>query len=171
MLRFAFPARPSVNVLHNFSLTIEPGSTVALVGASGSGKSTVIQLIERFYDPTSGSIRFDGADLKSLNVGWLRQQLGLVLQEPKLFGKSIRENISLGLPGVTQQDVERAAQMANAHDFIVSFPRGMILLLGSLEINCRVVKGNELPSHEFWYAIQRSLCWTRPRRLLTPTPN
>ena len=74
-------------VLKGFSLRIPAGKTVALVGSSGSGKSTVVRLLERFYDPTSGSITLDGNDLRKLNVKWLRKQIGLVLQEPKLFGK------------------------------------------------------------------------------------
>lgn len=131
-VNFSFPARPDASVLKNFSLKIEAGKTVALVGHSGSGKSTVVQLIERFYDPLSGSITLDGTDLKSLNVKWLREQIGMVLQEPKLFGKSIRDNISLGAPGVTQEKIEAAAKMANAHDFIMSFPKGYDTQVGDL---------------------------------------
>lgn len=137
---FAFPARPDAPVLDDFSLHIEGGMTVGLVGASGCGKSTVVQLIERFYDPQVGSISLDGKDLKSLNVRWLRDQIGLVLQEPKLFGKSIHENISLGAPGVTQEDVEEAAKLANAHDFIMSFPKGYDTQVGDL--------GNQLSGGE-----------------------
>ena len=84
---FSYPARKEAHVLTRFSLRIPAGKTVALVGSSGSGKSTVVQLLERFYDPTSGSVTLDGNDLRKLNVKWLRKQIGLVLQEPKLFGK------------------------------------------------------------------------------------
>jgi ABC-type multidrug transport system fused ATPase/permease subunit len=94
------------------------------VGPSGSGKSTVTALLERFYDPTSGSITLDGTDLRLLNVRWLRDQIGLVMQEPKLFGKSIRENIAMGAPGITQEEIEQAARSAQAHDFVMSFPKG-----------------------------------------------
>jgi ABC transporter len=95
-----------------------------IVGPSGSGKSTVTALLERFYDPTSGSITLDGTDLRLLNVKWLRDQIGLVMQEPKLFGKTIRENIAMGAPGITQDEIEQAARSAQAHDFVMSFPKG-----------------------------------------------
>ena len=91
---------------------------------SGSGKSTTVQLIERFYDPTVGSVSLDGRDLRDLNVKWLREQIGLVSQEPKLFALSIRDNIAIGCPGATKDEIEEAARKANAHDFIVSFPEG-----------------------------------------------
>jgi ATP-binding cassette subfamily B (MDR/TAP) protein 1 len=91
---------------------------------SGGGKSTVVQLIERFYDPSSGSITLDGHNLKDLNVKWLRQHIGLVSQEPKLFACSIKDNIKINRPNATQEEVETAAKKANAHDFIMSFPDG-----------------------------------------------
>ena len=83
-----------------------------------------MQLIERFYDPTAGSVTLDGRDLRELNVNWLRQQIGLVSQEPKLFALSIRDNIKIGYPEASQEQIEEAARKANAHDFIVSFPQG-----------------------------------------------
>merc|ERR1712216_979584 len=98
--------------------------TVALVGASGSGKSTAVSLGERFYDPDSGSVTLDGTDLKELNVRWLREQIGLVGQEPVLFSGTIADNISSGKPGSTREQVETAAKMANAHAFIMEFPEG-----------------------------------------------
>lgn len=91
---------------------------------SGGGKSTVVQLLERFYDPTSGSISLDGREIKDLNVKWLRQNIGLVSQEPKLFACSIRDNIKIGCPNATQEEIEAAAKKANAHDFVSSFPNG-----------------------------------------------
>eukprot|EP00325_Prymnesiales_sp_UTEX-LB-985_P007146 CAMPEP_0174697474 /NCGR_PEP_ID=MMETSP1094-20130205/3329_1 /TAXON_ID=156173 /ORGANISM="Chrysochromulina brevifilum, Strain UTEX LB 985" /LENGTH=219 /DNA_ID=CAMNT_0015894465 /DNA_START=81 /DNA_END=740 /DNA_ORIENTATION=- len=97
---------------------VEAGQTVALCGPSGSGKSTVIALIERFYDPQSGVVMLDGIDIKSLNVKWLRSQLGLVAQEPVLFSGSISDNIGYGKDGVTQEEIVEAAKMANAHTFI-----------------------------------------------------
>ena len=105
-------------------LTIEAGSTVALVGPSGCGKSTAVQLIERFYDPDAGAVLLDGVDLKTLRVSWLRQQIGLVSQEPVLFSGSISDNIKYGKDGASQADVEAAARMANAHDFISAFADG-----------------------------------------------
>ena len=105
-------------------LTIEAGSTVALVGPSGCGKSTAVQLIERFYDPDAGAVLLDGTDLKTLRVSWLRQQIGLVSQEPVLFSGSISDNIKYGKDGASQAEVEAAARMANAHDFISAFADG-----------------------------------------------
>ncbi|KAI2496396.1 ABC transporter [Fragilaria crotonensis] len=121
---FAYPTRSETNVFDGFSLRIAPGETVALVGASGSGKSTTVQLIERFYDPTSGSLTLDGHDLRTLNVKWLRSQIGLVSQEPALFACSIRENIRYGKPDATQEEIESAARNAYCHDFISAFPDG-----------------------------------------------
>jgi ATP-binding cassette subfamily B (MDR/TAP) protein 1 len=110
--------------LDGFSLKIESGSTVALVGPSGCGKSTVVTLLERFYDPQDGTITLDGHDLRDLNIRWLRHQIGLVSQEPSLFACSIRDNIRYGMPGASQEQIEEAAQMANAHGFITEFPDG-----------------------------------------------
>jgi len=123
-VHFTYPSRPDQPVCQGYNLTVEAGTTVALVGASGSGKSTAIQLTERFYDPDSGSVTLDGVDLKDLNVSWLRQQIGLVGQEPVLFSGTIAENIGYGMPGATRDDVIAAAKMANAHDFIMEFPDG-----------------------------------------------
>ena len=119
-----YPTRKETQVFKGFNLKIPAGKTVALVGPSGSGKSTTVQLIERFYDPTSGTVSLDGVDLKDINVSWLRQQIGLVSQEPKLFATTIGENISIAKPGATQEDIEDAARRANAHDFIVSLQHG-----------------------------------------------
>ncbi len=108
----------------DFSLTIPAGKTVALVGSSGSGKSTVVGLIERFYDPASGCVLLDGRDLRSLQLKWLRIQVGLVSQEPTLFATTIFENIAMGRPGAGAEEVEAAARAANAHDFISLLPEG-----------------------------------------------
>jgi ATP-binding cassette subfamily B (MDR/TAP) protein 1 len=121
---FAYPSRPDNPVARGYSLEIKAGQTVALVGASGSGKSTAIQLVERFYDPDDGKVTLDGVDLTKLNVKWLRQQIGLVGQEPVLFGGSIAENIRYGKPGATDEEVVAAAKSANAHVFIEEFPKG-----------------------------------------------
>jgi len=123
-VNFSYPTRSETTIFQDFSLEIEAGKTVALVGPSGGGKSTTVQLIERFYDPLSGSISLDGNDLKDLNVHWLRDQIGLVGQEPTLFARSIKENISYGCPGVTEEQIVQAAKMANAHDFISKFTDG-----------------------------------------------
>jgi len=100
----------------------DKGQTVALVGASGCGKSTVVQLIQRFYDPLEGSVEIDGVDIRQLNIKWLRNHIGIVSQEPVLFAKSIGENIRYGRDGITQEDIEKAAADANAHDFISELP-------------------------------------------------
>lgn len=123
-VRFAYPSRLEIDVFKGMSLKVPAGKTVALVGTSGGGKSTTVHLLERFYDVKSGSITLDGVDIRKLNLKWLREQIGLVSQEPKLFAQSIRENIAIGLPGATQEQIEEAARKANAHDFITSFPSG-----------------------------------------------
>jgi len=119
---FAYPTRPDTMVFNGLSLKIESGKTVALVGPSGSGKSTTVALLERFYDPTSGSITLDGADIRNINVQWLRDHIGLVAQEPVLFARTIKENIAYGMKGATDEDIIRVAKSANAHDFISQFP-------------------------------------------------
>ncbi|CAK8543888.1 unnamed protein product [Lathyrus sativus] len=121
---FSYPSRPEVKILNDFSLNVPAGKTIALVGSSGSGKSTVVSLIERFYDPTSGQVMLDGQDIKTLKLKWLRQQIGLVSQEPALFATTIRENILLGRPDANQVEIEEAARVANAHSFIVKLPEG-----------------------------------------------
>jgi ATP-binding cassette subfamily B (MDR/TAP) protein 1 len=119
-VRFAYPNRPKFCICRGYSLSIRAGQTVALCGASGSGKSTIIQLLLRFYDPSSGSVLLDGVDIKTLNVRWLRSQMGYVGQEPVLFTGTVAENISYGKAGgeATREEIEAAAKMANAHGFI-----------------------------------------------------
>ncbi|CAM8985498.1 unnamed protein product [Rhodiola kirilowii] len=130
-VNFNYPSRPDIQVLRDICLTIDSGKTVALVGESGSGKSTVISLLQRFYDPTSGSIKLDNCDIKRLNLKWLRQQMGLVSQEPVLFNDSVRANIAYGKGGkVTEAEVLAAAEMANAHIFISSLEQGYDTMVG-----------------------------------------
>ncbi|KAL3922482.1 MAG: hypothetical protein SGPRY_004545 [Prymnesium sp.] len=117
---FAYPTAPEHPVCKGYSLSIESGKTCALCGPSGSGKSTIIALLERFYDPQEGEVLLDGVNIKTLNTRWLRQQLGLVGQEPVLFTGSVSDNIAHGKPGATQAEIEEAARMANAHTFITS---------------------------------------------------
>ncbi|CAM6101079.1 unnamed protein product [Calypogeia fissa] len=121
---FAYPARPDVFVFKNFSLVIPPGKTVAIVGTSGSGKSTVVSLIERFYDPVAGEVLLDGYDIRRLNLKWLRGWIGLVNQEPALFATTIAANILYGKDNATQEEIEAAAKGANAHSFIERLPLG-----------------------------------------------
>ncbi|XP_020247604.1 ABC transporter B family member 2-like [Asparagus officinalis] len=119
---FAYPSRPDVRVFHNLNLDIQSGKIVALVGGSGSGKSTVISLIERFYEPLSGVILLDGHDIKDLDLKWLRQQTGLVNQEPALFATSIRENILYGKDDATFDEINHAAKLSGAITFINNLP-------------------------------------------------
>jgi ABC-type multidrug transport system fused ATPase/permease subunit len=116
--------------LNNISFGVEPGKTIALVGQSGGGKSTLINLVIRFYDPTFGSIYLDGHDLKDLQLKWLRQNISLVLQEGFLFWGTIRENIRYGKMGATDEEVVHAAELANAREFIEQFPNGFDTPLG-----------------------------------------
>lgn len=127
---FSYPSRSEVLILNNLSLTVPAGKTIALVGSSGSGKSTVVSLIERFYDPTSGQVVLDGHDIKTLKLRWLRQQIGLVSQEPALFATTIEENILLGRPDASIIEVEEAARVANAHSFIIKLPNGFDTQVG-----------------------------------------
>ncbi|CAB4481222.1 uncharacterized protein OCT59_003157 [Rhizophagus irregularis] len=133
-INFHYPSRPDVQVLKDFSLTIEPGQTVALVGSSGSGKSTIVGLLERFYNPISGSITLDGEDIKNLNVKSLRTQIGLVGQEPVLFPESIKQNVFWGADPSekepTLDDVIEACKKSNAHDFINELPKKYDTLVG-----------------------------------------
>lgn len=123
-VHFSYPSRPDTVVLNDLTLTIPAGRTVALVGGSGSGKSTVISLLQRFYDPISGSISVDGIGIEKLQLKWLRSQMGLVSQEPALFGTSIKENILFGKEDGSIDDVIEAAKASNAHSFISLFPQG-----------------------------------------------
>ncbi|KAF3489564.1 hypothetical protein F2Q69_00052429 [Brassica cretica] len=122
---FSYPARPREEVFGGFSLMIPSGKTTALVGESGSGKSTVISLIERFYDPNSGQVLIDGVDLKEFQLKWIRGKIGLVGQEPVLFSSSILENIGYGKEGARVQEIEAAAKLANAAKFIDKLPWGL----------------------------------------------
>ncbi|GKV28498.1 hypothetical protein SLEP1_g37545 [Rubroshorea leprosula] len=121
---FCYPTRPEVLVLSNFSLKVNGGQTVAVVGVSGSGKSTIISLIERFYDPVAGQVLLDGRDLKLYNLRWLRNHLGLVQQEPIIFSTTIRENIIYARHNASEAEMKEAARIANAHHFISSLPHG-----------------------------------------------
>ncbi|KAH7521541.1 hypothetical protein FEM48_Zijuj07G0044500 [Ziziphus jujuba var. spinosa] len=122
---FKYPTRPDIEIFRDFCLSIPSGKTVALVGESGSGKSTAISLIERFYDPTSGRITLDGVEIQKLKLSWLRQQMGLVSQEPILFNETIRDNIAYGKQGdVSEEEIIAATKSANAHNFISSLPNG-----------------------------------------------
>ncbi|EQC30402.1 hypothetical protein SDRG_11977 [Saprolegnia diclina VS20] len=121
---FAYPSRPDAQIYRNYNLSISSGQTLALVGGSGSGKSTAIALLQRFYDPSAGAVTIDGVDIASLNVASLRRHIAIVSQEPVLFAGSIADNIAMGKPNASRNEVEDAARKANAHDFIERFPDG-----------------------------------------------
>ncbi len=129
-VEFHYPARKDAPVLRGIDVVIRPGEVVALVGASGAGKSTIAALLLRLYDPDAGLIRLDGHDLRDLDPSWLRRRIGIVAQEPILFSGSIADNIRYGRVEASDAEVEAAARTANAHDFITTFPGGYATLVG-----------------------------------------
>jgi ATP-binding cassette subfamily B (MDR/TAP) protein 1 len=138
---FSYPTRPNDPILNGMTFDIKAGSVTAFVGPSGGGKSTVVSMMERFYDPSEGTIELDGVDIKKLNVAHLRGSIGYVGQEPTLFATTIRGNIQYGNPDATQEQIEEAARLANAHDFITAFPEGYETQVGD--------KGSQLSGGEF----------------------
>lgn len=126
----SFAYKPGVPVLEDISFTIAPGQRVAILGATGAGKSTLLSLLCRFYDPTAGRILLDGVDLRELSLDDLRRNLGLVFQETFLFSNTVAANIAFGHPEATQAQVEAAARVAAAHDFIAELPLGYQTVLG-----------------------------------------
>ncbi len=121
---FAYPTRPEITIFKDLNLKVRSGKSLALVGASGSGKSSIISLVERFYDPISGHIYIDGKDIKSVNLKSLRHHIALVQQEPALFATTIYENIVYGREGASEAEVYEAAKAANAHNYISALPDG-----------------------------------------------
>ncbi|CAL0311170.1 unnamed protein product [Lupinus luteus] len=130
-ISFKYASRPDIPIFRDLSLSIHSGKTLALVGESGSGKSTVISLLQRFYDPDSGHITLDGVEIQNLQVKWLRQQIGLVSQEPVLFNDTIHANIAYGIErNATEAEIIAAAELANAHRFISSLQQGYDTIVG-----------------------------------------
>ncbi|KAL8224785.1 hypothetical protein R6Q57_017342 [Mikania cordata] len=127
---FTYPARPDEEIFSGFSLCISSGTTAALVGQSGSGKSTVISLIERFYDPQAGEVLIDNINLKEFQLKWIREKIGLVSQEPVLFTSSIKENILYGKDGASMDEIRVAVELANAAKFIDKLPQGLDTMVG-----------------------------------------
>jgi ATP-binding cassette subfamily B (MDR/TAP) protein 1 len=130
---FSYPSRPSVQVVKGLDLHFPAGKTAALVGASGSGKSTIVALVERFYDPTGGVVSLDGVNVRDLNLKWLRTQIGLVSQEPTLFATTIKGNVAHGLIGTKWEHapeeekfalIKEACVKSNADGFITNLPNG-----------------------------------------------
>jgi ATP-binding cassette subfamily B protein len=125
-----FGYNPSFPVLSNFNLSIAAGESIAIVGATGSGKSTIARLLLRFYDTNVGHVFLDGVDVRKLRLRELRQQIGVVFEETVLFNDSVANNIGFARPGASQQDLERAAKLAGAHDFILQLPNGYQTIIG-----------------------------------------
>jgi ATP-binding cassette subfamily B (MDR/TAP) protein 1 len=134
---FAYPSRPDVKVLNGFSVRVKAGSTVAVAGASGSGKSTVVWLVQRFYDPVEGKVMVGGIDVREVDIKWLRGECAMVGQEPALFTGSIRENIGFGNPKASWAEIVEAAKEANIHKFIAGLPQGYDTQVNiRLPLNC-----------------------------------
>ena len=129
-VRFAYPARPDAAALDTLSVGVEPGERIALVGPSGAGKSTLFQLLLRFYDPAAGVVRFDGVDLRDLDLGELRRRISVVPQDPVIFGANAWENIRYGLDSASAADVRRAAEAAHAAELLDRLPQGFDTFLG-----------------------------------------
>ena len=129
-VNFSYPSRPETAALRGVTFTVKPGETVALVGPSGAGKTTIFQLLMRFFDPESGQITLDGVDLKSLRREDFRQSFAMVPQDPVIFAESARENIRFGRPDATDAEVEDAARAAAAHDFLSALPQGYDSFVG-----------------------------------------
>ncbi|WP_320178041.1 ABC transporter transmembrane domain-containing protein [Roseovarius pacificus] len=129
-VQFAYPARPDIPALNDFDLNVAPGETIALVGPSGAGKTSVIQMIQRFYDPVGGRITLDGIALSDMARSDFRQELALVPQDPVIFATSARENIRFGRLDASDAEVEEAAKAAAAHDFITALPEGYDTYVG-----------------------------------------
>ncbi|XP_060541674.1 ATP-binding cassette sub-family B member 5 isoform X2 [Pantherophis guttatus] len=127
---FSYPSRPNIQILRGLNLKIQPGQTIALVGSSGCGKSTTIQLLQRFYDPPQGQITIDGHDIRTLNIKWMRKNIGIVSQEPVLFATTIAGNIRYGREDITDAEIEEAAKEANAYDFIMKLPDKFNTMVG-----------------------------------------
>jgi ATP-binding cassette subfamily B protein len=129
-VRFSYPSRQGVEVLHGINLAATSGQRIALVGPSGAGKSTLISLLLRLYDPSSGRLLIDGRDARDYRLNELRGQMSMVPQEVLLFGGSIADNIAYGKPGASAEEIEQAARQANAHEFIQAFPERYATLVG-----------------------------------------
>ncbi|CAF1250836.1 unnamed protein product [Rotaria sordida] len=157
-VKFIYPTRPTSIILNEFQLDIKPSQRVAVVGASGCGKSTIIQLLERFYDVTSGRLLLDGIDIRKLNLHWVRSQFGLVSQEPILFDLTIAENIAYGLKSVPMEDIINAARKANIHQLIEQWPQGYETRVG--------IKGNFLSGGEKQRIAIARILLRRPKILL-----
>ncbi|MGE3774970.1 MAG: ABC transporter transmembrane domain-containing protein [Gammaproteobacteria bacterium] len=156
---FAYPARPTTPALRDFSLEVAPGEKLALVGPSGAGKTTVFQLLLRYYDPQSGSVRFDGVDVRELDPRELRRHIALVPQDPVIFAASVRDNVCYGRPGASDAEVEAACRAAFAWEFVERLPQGLASTLGERGVQLSGGQRQRL-------AIARAILADRPLLLL-----
>ncbi|NXF25670.1 ABCBA protein, partial [Rhodinocichla rosea] len=166
-VEFAYPTRPEVSIFKDFSLSIPAGSVMALVGPSGTGKSTIVSLLLRLYDPISGTITVDGFDIRQLNPLWFRTKIGTVSQEPILFSCSIAENIAYGAEDpstVTAEEIQKVAEIANAASFIRDFPKGFDTVVGEKGILLSGTFGKISPMHT------KPTCLKITNLLLSPIP-
>ncbi|CAI2356229.1 unnamed protein product [Caenorhabditis sp. 36 PRJEB53466] len=129
-VHFRYPSRKEAKILNGLNLVVEPGTSVALVGHSGCGKSTSVGLLTRLYEPEGGNVMIDGTDVRELNIEWLRNTVGIVQQEPILFNDTIHNNLLIGNPSATREKMIEVCKMANAHDFIEKMPKGYDTLIG-----------------------------------------
>lgn len=157
---FSYPSRPDEHIFSGICLSISSGATAALVGQSGSGKSTVISLIERFYDPQAGQVLIDGINLKEFKLRWIRQKIGLVSQEPVLFASSIKDNIAYGKENATVEEIKAATELANAAKFIDKLPQ----VYTTFTLICFVILFQELKTHQ---ALNSSLLISTGARYLS----
>lgn len=154
---FSYPERPDVQVLTNLSMELRDGECVAIVGSSGSGKSTVASLLQRLYEPASGTITIGGHEIRATDVHHLREHVAVVSQNPNLFDATIAENIAYGAGALASSDVERAARAAHAHDFITTLPSGYDTMVGE---NAALISGGQAQR------IQIARALARPARVL-----
>jgi ABC-type multidrug transport system fused ATPase/permease subunit len=134
-IKFTYPARPQSPIFSNMSLTVNPGTVIAVVGASGSGKSTIGSLLLRYYDPNEGDIFIGDHSIKDINTRWWREQVGLVSQEPVLFAGTIADNIAYGIEDATPEQIKEAAIKANCASFIEKFHEGYDTFVGERGIS------------------------------------
>ena len=168
--KVSFQYRPGAPLLHDIDLHVQPGELVALVGPSGTGKSTLMALLQRLYDPCSGSIRIDGQDIRRFKQRALRDQIGVVLQDGTLFSDTVADNIAFGSPGATRAQIEAAARAANAHDFIAALPTATTRWSASAAASCRAASASAWRSRARCSRTRRSWCSTKPPPRSTPTP-
>ena len=170
-VEFRYPTRPETPALTNFSLQVEPGETVALVGPSGAGKTTVFQLLLRFYDPQQGAIRMDGIDLRAFDPQALRSRFAIVSQDPVIFSTTAMENIRYGRPEACDAEVRAAAVAANAASFIEALTDGYGTFLGERGIRLSGGQRQRIAIARAICVTPGSCCWTRRRRRWTRRAN